>query len=433
MNRLTVLVTTLLLTGLLVACGGDDDGDSEGDAGGQGDDGGAASTSLVGDDATRVTSDDGDLVLVVPDGAPEVSATKTGTGWELSPDGATFDEPLVIELEVAVSGNGLPLAILESADGTRELPVQVAEIQGGRAMFRVLVSHFSELSVFEAELASTGDDGAVALEESADIARLLEGPTPLDRMLAAIDDSDFEDLKGSDTALSELPAGPVRLFAPSFGGASPLDNLQLEGARYALAPTGWALVNAGGSDQVGGSGDGGANPGGSANPAGERVPLPTLFADVGEGVEDISSGLTVTPVDGGVIVDFSIPTRIDHEDGIRAGGQFLSAITADIPGGFIESSIGSAANRGARAVVFDRSGVEQDKQSGLPHSLIDGGETKVFFPISVAGGQPTGTVNDQAYPLSGMRIDAWLRDAEGQNAWVGSALIDLDALAKLAS
>lgn len=110
----------------------------------------------------------GRLEIVVPEGSPEVSVADLDLGnliapdgWEfvaaieLTPDGATFEDPVVLEYELDPPVDGLvPMAVfvVYEADGWRMLADQEISISTDRATISSVTEHFSRYAVLRSAI-----------------------------------------------------------------------------------------------------------------------------------------------------------------------------------------------------------------------------------------------------------------------------------------
>jgi hypothetical protein len=425
-NRILSLFATILAASLIAACGGGDGGESEGGSGGGGgSDPTVAATGNGDGDTTEVASDDGALTLQIPagtDGASDITATAIEGGWELAPDGATFDEPLIVEFAVPSNG-GLPVAFLTSSDGSTELPAQHVRIADGQAHFTVAISHFSELTSTELNRSPSDTDPSTVLPlvdsdraldvpsaELAEVLRELEAST--DAAVARLGDlanrrwfsdppsdlpDDFEDGWVHTAYTSD---GKIALFQPDDG--APGDSTE--------------------------SGSGGADTGGR-----DFVAFPSGGFAIDD-AEDISDAVSVAVLEDGYLFRLQIPETANHEATVADGGRFQVAVTWGTLETVIESTASTDEDAEPNVIVRSRGGFSEiERQGTAAESRIEGDHAIIFFPAQVFDGELAVFVNDSIYSgVDGIDVGAWSRDENGENLWVGATGADVTAFANLA-
>lgn len=441
LNRTSFVLVTLLLGALLAACGGGDDADSEGDSSGSAgsaspvataDSGSAGSGSASGGgggDTTEVVSDDGALTLQIPagtDGAADISATAIDGGWDLVPDGATFEDPLIVEFQVAHNG-GLPVALLESSDGTVELPPQFVRIEDGQSLFTVAVSHFSELTAIEVQRAADGAAPSINVEQ-----RITELEELLRQELDAALDAFTR--RAVEPANQENP-WLVQVEPTTFGGdgAEGLPDTFDDGWRVAfLSPSAVAAYRASQADE--GTANGGTADEGTQGDGADAKFL--AFPSAGfafDDAEDISDSVSVAIVEDGYLFRLEIPAAANHEGVIANGGRFQVAVSWGTTEAVVEGSVTTEEGIKPRGTVYERAGfTEVERVEPLPDSRIEGNEAFIFLPARKLDGELAVFINDSIYSgVEAIDVGAWSRDENGENLWVGATGADINAFADL--
>jgi len=420
----------LVLAVLIAACGGGDDEPSDATTPSGGDVPAAADFARFEDAERSLTLHVPPAVVEALDG--EFSVTRTDTGWDLQPDGATFDEPVFFEIEADLDGSGLPVAVLEQSDGSLELPFQLVQIEDGRASFVVATTHFTQARINSMALGSK----QLPIEDEVNI---FDFPSLLIR---------YGDIGGASELLRDrineaggAPSSAVALpftidpdAVPSIidlenhlsasPGASALSYIidPTTGIAFASDSTANAPSDAGSDDNEGESGSDASGGGSSSDAETVYYALPTRVVELVDAT-DISD-----------LIDFSIgPTgihlRLDTSElpGAPAGGEVRVFITADTNDAVLESRVSTDPTVAAQLTVFGTPSFNTVDTEALTSDFatLEDNQAALFFPLTVKANVLTATVNGTDYPVSGLAVGYIARDANGENPIRGEAVADL--------